>query len=369
MSETRWHFNPDTGETGKCGANPEKGRGCPFGESRHYATEREAAMGFENENSEILLAKPMAKPTTLSERADEQNDILEKALNNREKIDGMGIHKRKVYLQEVIDRLTTAGKSTQDTYSSKTPNGQRIYELDRVMKHEEIIQEILNTTPNARKDRKAVISGGLGGAGKTTVLTGYVDMETSHYITVNADDIKEIMAEKGMIPRIKGLTAMESSPLAHEEASDVSKVLLKRLTDQGYNVVVDITIASTASAQQRVDNLKKSGYEDIQAVFVDITPETSLNRAEFRYVEGMRQFTMERKGNGGRFVPPHLIENGKTENSMFRSKNAENLVELAKNGAFTSTPLVFDNNGERPVAVPYDEFSGSYDDILLPDLD
>ena len=39
------------------------------------------------------------------------------------------------------------------------------------------------------------MAGGLGGAGKSTVLEKYAGIDRSKYLTINPDDIKEEMAE------------------------------------------------------------------------------------------------------------------------------------------------------------------------------
>jgi hypothetical protein len=45
--------------------------------------------------------------------------------------------------------------------------------------------------------------GGLGGAYKSTVLEKHAGIERSQYLTINPADIKEAMAERGLIPEVE----------------------------------------------------------------------------------------------------------------------------------------------------------------------
>jgi ABC-type nitrate/sulfonate/bicarbonate transport system ATPase subunit len=71
-------------------------------------------------------------------------------------------------------------------------------------------------------DGRAVIAGGIAGAGKTTVLESFAGIDRSQHLTVNPDEIKEKMAERRMIPGADGLSPMERSGLVHEESSQAA---------------------------------------------------------------------------------------------------------------------------------------------------
>lgn len=80
--------------------------------------------------------------------------------------------------------------------------------------------------------RLALFTGGLGGAGKTSMLARN-DVDVTQFLTLNNDDIKEEMASDGMIPQVNGLTPMEACPLVHEEASDVLAQLRAMALERG----------------------------------------------------------------------------------------------------------------------------------------
>ena len=74
----------------------------------------------------------------------------------------------------------------------------------------------------------AVVAGGLGGAGKTTVLGDHEGIDPTKYLTINPDDLKEELAQRGMIPKVDGLSPMEASDLVHEESSYLARQLALR---------------------------------------------------------------------------------------------------------------------------------------------
>lgn len=178
---------------------------------------------------------------------------------------------------------------------------------ERAKLHNEIVDEMWQANgASVPTEGHAVIAGGLGGAGKSTVLKGYAGIDATQYFTINPDDVKEAMAARGMVPSVEGLSPMEASPLAHEESSHIANLLAARAYASNTNVVWDITMSREASVKKRVAEMRSAGYSRIDSVFVDIPVDTSIERALARHRSGMqRQAAGE--GNGGRYVPPSLI--------------------------------------------------------------
>ena len=144
------------------------------------------------------------------------------------------------------------------------------------------------------------------GAGKSTVLDRHADVERSQYLTVNPDDIKEAMAGRGLIPELDGLSPMEASDLVHAESSYLAKRLARRAMDDGKNIIWDMTMSSTTTTEQRLDDLDRVGYS-ISGVFVDIGLAEALRRADARRFQGQEDYQAG-IGFGGRYVPPEVIE-------------------------------------------------------------
>ena len=84
--------------------------------------------------------------------------------------------------------------------------------------HDSIIDDLYARASDVPCEQRAIIAGGLPGAGKSTVLERYAGIDRSQYLTINPDDVKEEMARRDMIPPVSGLSPMEASDLVHEES-------------------------------------------------------------------------------------------------------------------------------------------------------
>lgn len=286
------------------------------------------------------------------------NRELEDAITSGKKLSEKSIKRRMDFVNKQTKILAEAGLETQEIYSHMSSHG-RIWEPGRAEAHEELINEILESYRDVPSEGKAVVAGGVGGSGKGYVLNSSGLAPKSDYATVNPDDIKELMAEKGLIPKVHGFSPMEASTLVHEEASHISKILAARLMRERKNIVLDITMASEGSTARKVQDLTNAGYS-VQPVFVDVPLETSLNRAQSRYEEGMSEYVRKMgKSVGGRPLDASHILGQKSRGGRANSINAEALVKLASEGAFgRNTPYVFDNaTGGEPRAMDYSSFA------------
>ena len=170
----------------------------------------------------------------------------------------------------------------------------------------EIVGDLYSRANDVPCEREALIAGGLGGAGKTTVLAGHAGIDRSQYLTINPDEIKAELAKRGLVPSVAGLSPMEASDLVHEESSHIANRLAFRACADGRNLIWDVTMSSRQSTERRIADLRAAGYTRIDGIFVDIPVETSVRRAEARHREGHDDY---RAGNGlgGRYVPAEII--------------------------------------------------------------
>jgi predicted ABC-type ATPase len=214
------------------------------------------------------------------------------------------------YAAHVLDvkrELGAAGKEKLTTKELFTIDGNgKAWVMDRRHAHDEIIREIYESAADVPCDHKAIIAGGLGGAGKTTVLEQYADVARADFLTINPDDIKEELVRRELVPRLPGLSPMESASLAHEESSHVARVLAIRAMADGKNIIWDVTLSSPESASGRVAELRSADYQHIDGIFVDIPIETSVERAAARHRRGHEQY-LSGEGLGGRFVSEDII--------------------------------------------------------------
>jgi predicted ABC-type ATPase len=207
---------------------------------------------------------------------------------------------------EVRTRLSDAhqhGLDTRDQFTIGPDKQEWTWERNRIQG--QFVADLYDQAKDVPCDGLAIIAGGLGGAGKSTVLEKHIGIDLSQYLVINPDKIKEEMARRGLVPEVAGLSPMEASELVHEEASHIAKRLALRATADHKNVIWDITMSSQKSTAERIDNLQSVGYS-VDAIFVDIPVEVSIRRADSRHREDEDKYRAG-DGLGGRYVAPEII--------------------------------------------------------------
>lgn len=252
------------------------------------------------------------------------------------------------HIDDVVAGLEAAKERGLETKSLYTVDPDRkVWDFGRVEKQNEIIDRLYRERADAPCDGQAVMAGGLGGAGKGTVLGNHAGIDRSQYLTLDPDRIKEEMAASGMIPEVEGISPMECSPLMHEESSLVAMGLARRAYADGKNVIWDITMSNLKSAEHSIDDLRVAGYHQITGIFVDIPVEKSVERAMNRYRKAM-EVHRNGVGDGGRLVPPSVILAQRTADGQTVNRQ----VFEALKPRFDRW-MIFDNSrdGEPPVLV------------------
>jgi hypothetical protein len=207
------------------------------------------------------------------------------------------------HIRSELAEARVRGRATDARYIDPADNR---WTTERQLLHRDLVDDLYASAAGVPCDRRAVMAGGLGGAGKSTVLDGHTDIDRSQYLTVNPDGIKEAMASRGLIPELDGLSPMEASDLVHAESSFIAKRLARRAMDDGKNIIWDITMSTTLATEQRLDDLDRAGYST-RGVFVDIDIAEAVRRADGRHRQGHEEYRAG-IGFGGRYVPPEVIE-------------------------------------------------------------
>jgi Zeta toxin len=214
---------------------------------------------------------------------------------------------RAEHIADVLDRIEKAGEdglSAEDLHT--VDPAKEIWSIERTLQHDSLLADMYDRAAGVPCEHKAIIAGGLSGAGKSTVLANHPEMDRSQYLTINPDDIKEEMARRNMIPEVEGLSPMEASDLVHEESSYLARQLALRAQADGKNLMWDITMSDLQKTEKRIQDLREAGYLRIDGIFVDIPIETSLRRTEERYWADQEKW-FSGQGIGGRFIPPDVI--------------------------------------------------------------
>lgn len=227
------------------------------------------------------------------------------------------------------------GKTDTQSFNSISENGKRVpgkYTLERQAQHKALIEDYKKGVhwDSIPADREALLSGGLGGAGKGTMLEK-MDIDHTKFVTIDPDALKGLMSKHGLVPDpIKlGLTdfdppvrPMELAGLIHEESSDLSKQIYYDAVKEGRNVILDNTMGSD-SVFKKVNDLKTNGY-GVEGVFVDVSIDMSVESALARHMNGT-----VKGGDGGRFVDPKLAAGQEPKDPQFRSANRERFNKIA----------------------------------------
>lgn len=327
----KWHIDIN-GVSVKCNATK---RTCPRGgDQNHFSSKDEANIyaDFLNEIESKL---------SLSENIRQGREITkEEAVKRGEEVE-------KIFRNPLIERFNTKNFYYDEVLETWSDEREEL--------HKEIIDEILNQYKNVPNEKKVVLSAGLPGAGKTTVLKKIPEVDLNDYAMINADDIKEKLIEKEMIPEIKGLTPLETAGLIHEESSKIADQLQIALAKQGKNVIYDMTSKSRKSVERRLSVFRNNGYqlEDTTMVFVDIEIETSKSRALDRYKDGLNRYIRKEDHLGGRYIPNQVYNECMPTWESSTSRNQEVFRTIQMDKSFPIKTIEYNNNvyGKEPIRV------------------
>jgi len=179
--------------------------------------------------------------------------------------------------------------------------------------------------PTDRPPEATITIGGTG-AGKSTFTRKYLD-ENPNAVNVDPDRAKL------SVPEYEGLKKTDPAKAAfrvHEEASSMSKQLLKAAAEKKMDFLYDTTTGgSDAALYQR---LKDAGYH-VRIVYVDLPVEEAINRAK------LRAESSPDPASRGRVVPENIIRQKHQEaaNTFMKFKNDPSVDEIQ----------AYDNSGKN----------------------
>lgn len=278
--------------------------------------------------------------------------ILNDTRENRNPLNDVEYAKHLEYVYFKLQSMESEGNTTENMHSEPsdplssepfmTADRKRIWAPERLAQHEEIIAEFLSRWKNAPTNNEAVLTAGLAGGGKTTILTQNSHHELNNYAVLSADEVKEVMAKKGMFPDISGLTPMEVSALGYEESCHITNLLFLNCLAAGRNLIYDTTMGSHVSATSKLEPLREHDYK-VSAVFIEVQIPTALKRSQERHRQGLDRYLTIGDGHGGRLVPRQYITGQKPTDPQYSSVNREIYNHYRDAGWFHQT-IVLDNN-------------------------
>ncbi len=290
--------------------------------------------------------QPLDRPMTQTER-EERATMIEAKLH--------AVEKNGYTTDRIYDRLQKSDGST------KTDQGFNIYTKSREALHDAILKDFQARLDKVPAGHDAIITGGLGGAGKTTMLRlnaerlDYsADKDSPSHIVINPDDVKEEMIKRGMTLKVAGLSPHETAALIHGESSDIAAKELAMALKQGKNIVLDITMGGKvtddphdepASLERKINAINNAGYHTT-AAFVSTKVPESIKSARDRWERGQNSWLQSKApitptgelNEGGRYVPSHLQKGHELPGDAIaegqRSEPQDNLFKLMRSGMF-----------------------------------
>jgi hypothetical protein len=224
------------------------------------------------------------------------------------------------HVQQLDDKIVQAlseGKATDQQYSMDG-RGQ-VWTPERAQLHAEIIHDYLDKQVDVPSRREALFLGGLPGAGKSTLLKNHPGIDRKDYAILNPDNFKVMLAERGAVPEVEGLSPMERAALVHEESAYLTDLAASELERRGKNVAWDVTMKSYTVTNARVQHLSRMGYH-VRGLFVDVPVERSAQRVASRYRKGLEAYRQGNNALGGRYVPRHVILRGESRPGVSRAR-------------------------------------------------
>ena len=228
-------------------------------------------------------------------------------------------------IERKVQEQAAKGVDSRSMYGITHPNGQVRWSPRRRAQQQQVVNDLYNQwSAGVPQEGLGMFMGGLGGSGKGTLQRNPgAGLNAERYMTIDPDAIKEELARRNMIPTLQGLSPMESSAMVHEESSELANRIAQRAYREKRNVLHDMTMSSDNSVAKRLNDMRKHGYGQIDAAFVDADPATARARVQDRHRRGEERFRSG-EGFGGRWVPMAASNaNLPTPGSGKNSKNAE----------------------------------------------
>lgn len=287
---------------------------------------------------------------SMAEVGERERRRLQKFREAGSPVDSVEFRSHLEYVYLTHDWLLEAGFTTANLYCEETSDGTKVWDAARLEVHEELLQFYRNLWVDVPRERKVLFSGGLPGAGKTTMLQEHAGVQVGSYAFLSPDELRGWLAARGYLPSIPGFTPMEVSASAYNEVVHLTMLLQKEAVDSGLNAVYDTTLGYKDAALEKILVFKAADYQ-VSAIFVDVDVDTALRRCEARHLAGFELWA-DGVGEGGRLMPRSALLKQRSSDSKHLSKARGVFDELVSEGWFFSAQ-VYENmtDGSHPVLV------------------
>ncbi|MDR1101366.1 MAG: zeta toxin family protein [Clostridiales bacterium] len=204
----------------------------------------------------------------------------------------------------------------------------------------------------AKHPRIVIFMGGLPGAGKTSAIKDkegeynsivVVDVDRYRRYHPKANEILEI----GKMPEVRAADRGYFANKTNKFARRVSRGLIKRLREAGYNVIIDGTLRNPRYAIRMARIFKKKGYASASVEIIGTDKHTALQGTKVRFAEDTEGREAEKATGKELTIFPREVGIGFL-NSVVKTL-PESISALHKSGEFERIRIV-----DRKNVVHYD---------------
>ena len=235
-------------------------------------------------------------------------------------------------------KLQSVKRDTRDLYmfgrqKVKTESGKiklvgGQYQRDRAILHARIARTIVQEGKIAKGQAHFLMTGGVPGAGKSTMLEQAFPGYQKKYVHVDSDRIK------GMLAAFDDTKITWNAGMYHEEADSIIELIFQQSYNQNRHILFDGTMKSGHKMVDFLDWFSTTGGYKPFVGFVDVNVDIAIERAIARAL------------NNGRFVEPTYIAThlGKNRASydLLKSKFPDMEYVMFDNNVFGRDPLLLE---------------------------
>jgi adenylate kinase family enzyme len=209
----------------------------------------------------------------------------------------------------------------------------------------DLVSEYLDRHDGPSEEATAIITAGVPGAGKTTMLEKVVE-DLANFRRLDADVFKVELIEKAVADGIyadildrkledgHGVAPMELAPLVHRESNDLLlNMTLTECLDRQENIVIEGTLTWDEQPRVLYDQLAKAGYSHVIVLGIEVEQEVAHRQALSRWWTDRQAWHAGAHALGGRFTPPYSIEDGFAGGALsVCTRHALGFLDLAQSG-------------------------------------
>ncbi|NQD89477.1 AAA family ATPase [Paenarthrobacter sp. CM16] len=259
-----------------------------------------------------------------------------------------------------LERLSVDGgplSAEAKTLASKNPEWFNLRRAEprseRRLLHNDIVTRFIESMPEVRRGKKAIVLAGPPGVGKSTAQDALIQTtgtQKKHWLSINADDFKDKLLQQAlrdgsygsylMPAEVQSLEASgekfyprELAALVHAESSLLARKTRGVSLKSGLNVVIDGTLGNNKHARALLELLQAAEY-DVLVASVEttqaITEARSMGRWELGYLAAENGTAKGLDAElGGRWVPLSFVASLFNEANALESICASNAAAMA----------------------------------------